>query len=194
MDRPRRDSRQHNGITVCGLSQPTFATKSAKNGNRPRFIRSRGNWPEQCARLRHACGCYIQVPARLLEQRCSANSGGDTVPECPWVDCQSLTPTFSATPVRLIGFPKMRSNNELNCMRCTVLFRIAMYIHVVIAAVLGSSSNEASARCNRDGIACAGEPTTRAKDIDARQYRRHLIVRIVPGDNRLLRVRSRPGL
>jgi hypothetical protein len=32
MDRPRRDSRQHNGITVCGLSQPTFATKSANSG------------------------------------------------------------------------------------------------------------------------------------------------------------------
>src|SRR5258705_8623388 len=32
MDRPRRDSRQHNGITVCGLSQPTFATKSAQSG------------------------------------------------------------------------------------------------------------------------------------------------------------------
>ncbi|WP_247434940.1 hypothetical protein, partial [Bradyrhizobium sp. 44] len=29
MDRPRRDSRQHNGITVRDLSQPTFATKSA---------------------------------------------------------------------------------------------------------------------------------------------------------------------
>jgi hypothetical protein len=32
MDRPRRDSRQHNGITVRRLSQPTFATKSAKSG------------------------------------------------------------------------------------------------------------------------------------------------------------------
>jgi hypothetical protein len=62
----------------------------------------------------------------------------------------------------------------------TVLFRIAMYIHVVIAAVLGTGSNEASARCNRDGIACVREPTTRAQDIDARQYRRHLIVRIAP--------------
>src|SRR5665647_2624131 len=30
MDRPRRDSRQHNGITVLGPSQPTFATKSAQ--------------------------------------------------------------------------------------------------------------------------------------------------------------------
>src|SRR6202040_515002 len=29
MDRPRRDSRQHNGITLPGLSQPTSATKSA---------------------------------------------------------------------------------------------------------------------------------------------------------------------
>ena len=61
-----------------------------------------------------------------------------------------------------------------------VLFRIAMYIHVIIAAVLGASSNEASARCNRDGIACVGKPTTRAKDIDARQHRRHLVVRIAP--------------
>jgi hypothetical protein len=34
MDRPRRDSRQHNGITLAGLSQPTFATKSANNGSR----------------------------------------------------------------------------------------------------------------------------------------------------------------
>jgi hypothetical protein len=33
MDRPRRDSRQHNGITVRGLPQPTFATKSANNGS-----------------------------------------------------------------------------------------------------------------------------------------------------------------
>jgi hypothetical protein len=32
MNRPRRDSRQHNGITLRGLSQPTFATKSAQNG------------------------------------------------------------------------------------------------------------------------------------------------------------------
>jgi len=31
MDRPRRDSPQHNGITVRGLSQPTSATKSATN-------------------------------------------------------------------------------------------------------------------------------------------------------------------
>jgi len=31
MDRPRRDSRQHNGITLRGLSQPTFATKSAEH-------------------------------------------------------------------------------------------------------------------------------------------------------------------
>jgi hypothetical protein len=28
MDRPRRESRQHNGITVRGSPQPTFATKS----------------------------------------------------------------------------------------------------------------------------------------------------------------------
>jgi hypothetical protein len=27
---PRRDSRQHDGITLAGLSQPTFATKSAR--------------------------------------------------------------------------------------------------------------------------------------------------------------------
>ncbi|MGP8120982.1 MAG: sterol desaturase family protein, partial [Xanthobacteraceae bacterium] len=33
MDRPRRDSRQHNGITVRRRSQPTFATKSAVFGN-----------------------------------------------------------------------------------------------------------------------------------------------------------------
>jgi hypothetical protein len=32
MDRPRRDSRQHNGITVRGLSQLTSATKSAISG------------------------------------------------------------------------------------------------------------------------------------------------------------------
>jgi hypothetical protein len=29
MDQPRRDSRQQNRITLRGLSQPTFATKSA---------------------------------------------------------------------------------------------------------------------------------------------------------------------
>ena len=61
-----------------------------------------------------------------------------------------------------------------------MFFRIAMYIHVIIAAVLGASSNEASARCNRDGIACVGKPTAWAKDIDARQHRRHLVVRIAP--------------
>jgi hypothetical protein len=33
MDRPLRDSRQYNRITLRGLSQPTFATKSANNGN-----------------------------------------------------------------------------------------------------------------------------------------------------------------
>jgi len=32
MDRRRRDSRQHNGITLRGVSQPAFATKSAKSG------------------------------------------------------------------------------------------------------------------------------------------------------------------
>jgi hypothetical protein len=32
MHRPRRDSRQHNGVTLHGLSQPTSATKSARNG------------------------------------------------------------------------------------------------------------------------------------------------------------------
>jgi hypothetical protein len=29
MDRPHRDSRQHNGITLVGSPQLTFATKSA---------------------------------------------------------------------------------------------------------------------------------------------------------------------
>src|SRR3982074_2348080 len=33
MDRPRRESRQHNGITLRGLSQLTFATKSAMSGS-----------------------------------------------------------------------------------------------------------------------------------------------------------------
>jgi hypothetical protein len=32
MDRPRRESLQHNGITLRGLSQLTFATKSALFG------------------------------------------------------------------------------------------------------------------------------------------------------------------
>jgi len=61
-----------------------------------------------------------------------------------------------------------------------VLFRIAVYIHVIIAAVLGASSNEASARCNRDGIACIGEAKTRGKDIDARRHARQSIVRSAP--------------
>ena len=55
-----------------------------------------------------------------------------------------------------------------------------MYIHVIIVAVLGASSNEAAARCNRDDIACVGEPTTRAKDIDVQRHRRQLIVRSAP--------------
>src|SRR5579872_1041227 len=33
MDRPRRESRHHNGITLRGRSQPTFATKSAGCGH-----------------------------------------------------------------------------------------------------------------------------------------------------------------
>src|ERR1700734_4045478 len=37
MDRPRRDSRQHNGITLRGLSQPTSATKSANSSLRGPF-------------------------------------------------------------------------------------------------------------------------------------------------------------
>jgi hypothetical protein len=53
-----------------------------------------------------------------------------------------------------------------------------MYIPVIIIAV-GASSNEASACCNRDGMACVGVPT-RANDIDARRHRRQLIVRITP--------------
>ena len=59
-------------------------------------------------------------------------------------------------------------------------FRIAIYIPAIIIAVLGASANEASARRNRDGIACAGVPTTRAKDIDSWQHRRQLIVRVAP--------------
>ena len=51
-----------------------------------------------------------------------------------------------------------------------------MYIPVTIIAVLAASSNEASARCNRDGIACVGVPT-RAKDIDARQHRHRPVAR-----------------
>jgi len=38
MDRPRRDSRQHNGITLRGLSQPTSATKSARSWRRGRVF------------------------------------------------------------------------------------------------------------------------------------------------------------
>ena len=59
-----------------------------------------------------------------------------------------------------------------------VFFRIAMYIPAIIISVLGASSNEASARCNRDGIACVAVPITRAKNIDSRQHRRQLIVRV----------------
>ena len=103
----------------------------------------------------------------------------------PRFDLASITSglplwTDALRALRHVGFPKTRSNNELNCTRCTVLFRIAIYNPAIIIAVLVASSNEASARCNRDGIACAGVPTARAKDIDARQHRRHLIVRIGP--------------
>jgi hypothetical protein len=38
MDRPRRDSRQHNGITLRGVSQLTFATKSALNRPSDRLV------------------------------------------------------------------------------------------------------------------------------------------------------------
>jgi hypothetical protein len=86
----------------------------------------------------------------------------------------------SATRLQLIGLPKTRSNNELNCTRCTVLFRIAVYIHAMIAAVLGASSNEASAHCNRNGMTCVEKPITRAKEIDALRHRRHLVARIAP--------------
>ena len=61
-----------------------------------------------------------------------------------------------------------------------MFFRIAMYIHVIIAAVLGASRNEASARCNRDDITCVGKPITRAKDVDARHYKRQLVARFAP--------------
>jgi hypothetical protein len=103
----------------------------------------------------------------------------------PRFDLASITSglplwTDALRALRHVGFSKTRSNNELNCTRCTVLFRIAIYNPAIIIAVLVASSNEASARCNRDGIACAGVPTARAKDIDARQHRRHLIVRIGP--------------
>ena len=53
-----------------------------------------------------------------------------------------------------------------------------MYIPAIIIAVSGASSNEASARCNRDGMACAGVPT--ARDKEARQHRRQLIAPIAP--------------
>jgi hypothetical protein len=39
MDRPHRDSRQHNGITVRHTSQLTFATKSANCGSRDFHVR-----------------------------------------------------------------------------------------------------------------------------------------------------------
>src|ERR1700730_5335819 len=41
MDRARRDSRQHTGITVRVRSQLTSATKSAQSGHFPRRSRSR---------------------------------------------------------------------------------------------------------------------------------------------------------
>jgi hypothetical protein len=42
MDRPHRDSRQQNGIMLRGLSQPTFATKSANRRHRKAWA-----WPGQ---------------------------------------------------------------------------------------------------------------------------------------------------
>src|SRR5947209_2443488 len=42
MNRSRRDSRQRNEITPQGLSQPTFATKSANNGRSILLIANSG--------------------------------------------------------------------------------------------------------------------------------------------------------
>jgi hypothetical protein len=59
-----------------------------------------------------------------------------------------------------------------------MLFRIAGFIPVFIVAVL--AANEASARRNQDGTAYKAVPTTRAKEINARQHKRHLTVRVAP--------------
>src|SRR6476620_11076086 len=82
MDRPRRDSRQHNGITLRGLSQPTFATKSAITGSGkasvamacrgpcdPRLVRDHADHFASCA-ARYASASFFSSSA--------VNFGGST--------------------------------------------------------------------------------------------------------------------
>jgi NitT/TauT family transport system ATP-binding protein len=60
MDRPRRDSRQHNGITLRGLSQLTFATKI---GDVSRIIAERG---KSAILVTHDIGEAIAMADRVL--------------------------------------------------------------------------------------------------------------------------------
>jgi hypothetical protein len=46
--------------------------------------------------------------------------------------------------------------------------------------VFGASSNEASARCNREGSTCRGPPIAQAESLDARQGRHRSFARISP--------------
>src|SRR5450756_2131554 len=68
MDRPRRDSRQHYGIMLRGLPQPTFATKSA--------LSRHGRCPEPTSTLSRDC---VTTAGQLQRQ----GSPGLQLPSAP---------------------------------------------------------------------------------------------------------------
>src|ERR1700727_2770410 len=88
MDRPRRDSRQHNGITLRGLSQLTFATwgNSGIEPDKGKGISSPGTyeaslmWPRK--RWRAAMEYYVGLDVSLKQTSiCVVDRTGSVVRE-----------------------------------------------------------------------------------------------------------------
>ena len=59
-----------------------------------------------------------------------------------------------------------------------MLFRIALYIPVIIIAGLGASSNDALAlRCSRNSSTCQKQPVAQASNYDVSHHRRRPVAR-----------------
>jgi hypothetical protein len=69
MDRPHRESRQHNGITLCGLSQLTFATKSAQSGHSKHRLRPVRDGLRDRNDLKLLTGCANFIPNSSAHQK-----------------------------------------------------------------------------------------------------------------------------
>jgi hypothetical protein len=59
-----------------------------------------------------------------------------------------------------------------------MLFRITLWVPVIIIVVLGAGSNDASAlRCSRNSSTCREQPVAQASNYDARHHRRRPVAR-----------------